>query len=44
MADPALYAKRGGDGAKLQAELDAARAAAAKIVARWEALEAKKDG
>jgi ABC transport system ATP-binding/permease protein len=42
LADPSLYAKRGNEVAAIQAELEAARAAAAKLVARWEELEAKK--
>ncbi len=43
LADPALYAKRGQEVAPLQARLEAARAEAARLVARWEELEAKKD-
>jgi ATP-binding cassette subfamily F protein uup len=42
LADPSLYAKRGHEVAPLQARLAAARAAAAKLAARWEELEAKK--
>jgi ATP-binding cassette subfamily F protein uup len=42
LAAPDLYAKRGGEVAALQARLAEARAAAAALVARWEALEAKK--
>jgi ATP-binding cassette subfamily F protein uup len=44
LADPDLYAKRGAEVAGLQARLAEARAAAAALVARWEALEAKKAG
>jgi ATP-binding cassette subfamily F protein uup len=44
LADPALYATRGQEVAPLQRELEAARAEAARLVARWEALEAKKAG
>jgi ATP-binding cassette subfamily F protein uup len=42
LADPELYAKRGTEVAGLQAELAAAKDDAAKLVARWEALEQKK--
>jgi ATP-binding cassette subfamily F protein uup len=42
LADPDLYAMRGGEVAGLQAELGHARAEAAKLVARWEELELKK--
>jgi ATP-binding cassette subfamily F protein uup len=42
LADPDLYAKRGSEVAGVQAELSAARDEAAKLVARWEALERKK--
>ena len=44
LADPSLYAGRGPDAAKLQAELAAARAEAARLVSRWETLETKKGG
>jgi ATP-binding cassette subfamily F protein uup len=42
LADPELYAKRGSEVAGLQAELAAAKEAAAKLVARWEELEQRK--
>lgn len=42
LADPALYKTRGGEVAGLQTELDAARARAVALAARWEALEAKR--
>jgi ABC transport system ATP-binding/permease protein len=44
LGDPMLYAKRGHDVAGLQARLALARAQAAQLVARWEALETKKAG
>jgi ATP-binding cassette subfamily F protein uup len=44
LADPALYATRGGEVAPLQAKLEAAKAEAARLVARWELLETKKQG
>jgi ATP-binding cassette subfamily F protein uup len=44
LADPSLYAARGPESAKIQAELAAARAEAARLVSRWEALETKKGG
>jgi ATP-binding cassette subfamily F protein uup len=44
LADPELYAKRGSEVAVLQAKLAGARAEAAGLAARWEALEAKKAG
>jgi ATP-binding cassette subfamily F protein uup len=44
LADPELYAKRGNEVAGLNTRLAAARAEAASLVARWEALEAKKAG
>ena len=42
LADPALYTTRGSEVAGLQAKLDAAKREAARLVARWEALELKK--
>jgi ATP-binding cassette subfamily F protein uup len=42
LADPSLYAARGGEVADLQGRLAAARAEAARLVSRWEALEARK--
>jgi ATP-binding cassette subfamily F protein uup len=42
LADPELYAKRGTEVAGLQTELASAKDDAAKLVARWEALEQKK--
>ncbi|HLK36016.1 MAG TPA: ABC-F family ATP-binding cassette domain-containing protein [Polyangiaceae bacterium] len=42
LGDPSLYAKRGGEVAGLQTRLEAAKAEAARRVARWEELEAKK--
>ena len=42
LADPTLYSKRGHEVSGLQARLEEARVAAAALVARWEALEAKK--
>jgi ATP-binding cassette subfamily F protein uup len=43
LADPTLYAERGQEVAGLRAELESARAEAARLVARWEALERKKE-
>jgi ATP-binding cassette subfamily F protein uup len=43
LADPTLYAQRGGEVAALQARLVEAKAAAAMLVTRWEQLEAKKE-
>ena len=42
LADPALYATRGGEVATIQARLAAGKAEATKLVARWELLETKK--
>jgi ATP-binding cassette subfamily F protein uup len=42
LADPSLYATRGAEVAPLRARLEAATAEAARLVARWEALERKK--
>ncbi len=42
LADPALYKTRGSEIAGLQTELEAARARAVALAARWEALEAKR--
>jgi ATP-binding cassette subfamily F protein uup len=42
LGEPGLYAKRGGDVGVLQLDLAKAKAAAAKLVARWEELEQKK--
>jgi ATP-binding cassette subfamily F protein uup len=44
LADPSLYSTRGTEVAPLTAKLEAARAEAAKLVARWESLEVKKHG
>jgi ATP-binding cassette subfamily F protein uup len=44
LADPALYATRGGEVAGMQAKLVHAKAEVARLVARWEALEIKKNG
>ena len=44
LADPALYTERAHEAPGLQKKLEAARAHAARLVARWEALEAKKQG
>jgi ATP-binding cassette subfamily F protein uup len=44
LADPSLYATRGSEVAPLQAKLEAAKAEAARLVARWESLETKKQG
>ncbi len=43
LADPSLYAQRGHEVAGLQAKLEGAKAAAAKLMARWEELEARRD-
>lgn len=43
LADPALYASRGNEVVKLSADLERARAEAAKLVARWEELETKRE-
>jgi len=42
LGDPSLYALRGQEVAALQARLEAARAEAAALALRWEALEGKK--
>ncbi len=42
LADTSLYAKRGADVASLRSSLQAAKADAAALIARWEALESKK--
>jgi ABC transport system ATP-binding/permease protein len=42
LAEPELYAKRGGEVSSWQARLEAARVRVATLVARWEALEGKK--
>ncbi len=42
LADPALYASRGGEVTALQAKLATAKAATARLVTRWELLETKK--
>jgi ATP-binding cassette subfamily F protein uup len=42
LADPALYTTRGSEVTALQGKLDAAKREAARLVARWEALEVKK--
>jgi ATP-binding cassette subfamily F protein uup len=44
LSDPLLYASQGERVAGLRAELDAARAELAMLVARWEGLETKKGG
>ena len=44
LAEPELYSKRSSEVPALNAKLAAARIEAAKIVTRWEALEAKKGG
>jgi ATP-binding cassette subfamily F protein uup len=44
LADPALYTARAQEVAPLKAGVEAARAEAARLVARWEALETKKGG
>ena len=44
LADPALYTARGGDIPGLNAERDRARAEAARLLARWEELELKREG
>jgi ATP-binding cassette subfamily F protein uup len=43
LADPSLYAKRGSEVTLLRERLGAARATAAGLVGRWEALEGKKE-
>ncbi|HVY44510.1 MAG TPA: ABC transporter C-terminal domain-containing protein [Minicystis sp.] len=42
LSDPALYAA-GGDGRALTTELDDKRAVAARLLARWEELETKRE-
>jgi ATP-binding cassette subfamily F protein uup len=42
LADPSLYSQRGDEVAGLQSKLTAARAEAARLAKRWEALEAKR--
>jgi ATP-binding cassette subfamily F protein uup len=44
LADPSLYATRGAEVAPLQQRLQKAKGDAEALVARWEALEAKKAG
>ncbi len=44
LSDPSLYASQGPRVAGLRAELDAARAKVAALVARWERLELKRGG
>ncbi len=44
LADPVLYAARGHDVAALKGQLLSARADASRLAARWERLEAKKNG
>lgn len=43
LADPALYASRGAEVAGMLAELDKAKQEAARLMARWEELEAKRE-
>jgi ATP-binding cassette subfamily F protein uup len=43
LADPAFYATRGAEVAKLTADLTQKRAEAAKLLSRWEALETKRE-
>ena len=43
LADPSLYTGRNGDVGRMQAALDRARAEAARLTARWEELETKRD-
>lgn len=43
LSDPAIYAGGGDDAAGLVGELEAAKAALDALMARWEALESKKD-
>jgi ATP-binding cassette subfamily F protein uup len=42
LADPSLYSARPGEVAPLKAQLEGARAEAARLVSRWEALETKR--
>jgi len=42
LADPALYSGRGDDAARVAAELEAARAEATRLAARWEELERRR--
>lgn len=44
LGDPTLYERRGHEVGGLRAHLEDARSEAASLVARWEALEAKKAG
>ncbi len=44
LADPSTYSASGTDVPRLVAELDAAKAEVARLMARWEELEAKKQG
>ncbi|MFS8071090.1 MAG: ABC-F family ATP-binding cassette domain-containing protein, partial [Byssovorax sp.] len=43
LADPSLYTGRAGEVPRLQAALDRAKADAARLTARWEELETKRD-
>jgi ATP-binding cassette subfamily F protein uup len=43
LADPALYATRGSEVARLTAELEQKRAEAARALARWEELETRRE-
>ena len=44
LADPTLYVARAAEVPRLTQALEAARAEAARLIARWEELEAKKEG
>jgi ABC transport system ATP-binding/permease protein len=44
LADPTLYARRGTEVPALQTRRDQAQAAVDQLMARWEELEAKRDG
>jgi ATP-binding cassette subfamily F protein uup len=44
LADPSTYSASGTDVPRLVAELDAAKAEVTRLMARWEELEAKKQG
>ncbi len=43
LADPTLYASRGGEVPGLRADLERAHAEAARLLARWEELETRRD-
>ncbi|MBL9020799.1 MAG: ABC-F family ATP-binding cassette domain-containing protein [Myxococcales bacterium] len=43
LADPAFYTERAAEAGQVRADLEAAQAEVARLIARWEDLEARKD-